>query len=584
MLQSLIEWDKKGKWDSKVSPAAILNEIWRICMNSDAACDIVYQFIVEFVEFDESELCQHVLYNDKYDQLFGDVSLNLIIMFAQVYDEFIEMLDSKSTGVMHDLCKYNHKYCSSFHSEDIQGEKSYIKSYSFSQMDRNKLQSLYNVCQKSGLIGRLIYSQPILSVPALTKVLEHLKKLNFEPPPLVNPSNAMDKRFPKDVYCVIFGYCSKNDLLQYIFVNRYWHSIITEWSFVKQCRGFKNLILCDEHVENYDDCYSSRWMYQDCKMLSILAQKDTLEDSKFDELDGTNIQVLECSYNFCIVLPDELKALSILCDDDTLHDPFDWEHWDIFNLQKKPIIFLAINFDPCGKVQILPRTKSILWNRSRVMTHLIVECIAKLTTEWIGLQRCGTIASCTNDKSDPKADYSEYIPSTKVSFIYSSNFIDIKKILDNYATYHRYVSDLTIVTKWDEINWDTWDFWDFLIKIYNDRYAKKIVILFTLDNIIDNKFEDEHLDRLLWLFNWTSSVYSKIKKQLSIGEFTFGLINNGNNQERGHAFDIKKIDSQARLKTYEKIWEKIIFTEKSIASTQSWLKKFNKISDEIPRQ
>ena len=577
-MESLVDWDKQGKWDSKESPAAIYNEIWRICMNDDAACDVVYQYIVNFVKFDESALCKHILYNDKYDKLFGDVTPNLIIMFGQVYDELIDMLDSKSTNVIGDLCKYN------YDSEDIQGKKSYIKSYSFSQMDRNKLQSLYNVCQKFGLIGRLIYSQPILSVVVLSEVLKYLKELHFQQAPLVHPSNAMDRRLPKVVYGVIFGYCSKDDLLQYIFVNRYWHHVISEWAFVKQCRAFKNVILYDEQVDQYDDYYASRWMYQDCKILTILAFKETLENSRFCELDGTNIQVFESSYNYLIVLPQELKGLSILCDDYTLDTFCDYDHWDIFNTQQKALIFTVINYDPSCLVQVIPITKAILWNKSKVMTHLIVECIAKKTIEWIGLQQCGTISSCSKDKSDPKADYSEYIPSTKLAFIHSSNWIDRKRILDNYATYHKHVSDLTIVTDWDEIDFDTWDFWDFLIQIYNDKYAKKIVILFKVEDIIPNVVEDEHLDRISWVFGWTASEYNKIKKQVSIGEFTFGLISTGNNQERGHAFDIKKLDSQGTLKTYEKIWERILFTKKSIASTKLWLNKFNQVSAAIPRK
>ena len=56
VMESLVDWDKQGKWNSKKSPAAIYNEIWRICMNDDAACDVVYLYIKHFVKFDESAL------------------------------------------------------------------------------------------------------------------------------------------------------------------------------------------------------------------------------------------------------------------------------------------------------------------------------------------------------------------------------------------------------------------------------------------------------------------------------------------------------------------------------------------------
>ena len=70
------------------------------------------------------------------------------------------------------------------------------------------------------------------------------------------------------------------------------------------------------------------------------------------------------------------------------------------------------------------------------------------------------------------------------------------------------------------------------------------------------------------VFDWTLAICDQIKKQRSIGEFTFGLINKCNNVEKGHAFDVKKIQSLADVETYPKIWSGILLNEKPSASTK----------------
>ena len=160
----------------------------------------------------------------------------------------------------------------------------------------------------------------------------------------------------------------------------------------------------------------------------------------------------------------------------------------------------------------------------------------------------------------------------------------MKRVLVAESIYEKCLSHLKIVCLWFDLDWETWDFWDYLINVKNDNVAKKIAFLCTVDSDIACEDECEHVERLSWVFDWVFESYIQVKNQKAIGEFTFGIVRKFNSKERGHAFDVKKINDKSDVKKYEKIWSKILFTDEPITWTQLWLDKFDEISDDIPRK
>ena len=581
-MKNYVDWNQHAQWDDNKPPSAVLNELFRISQEDDQLSTEMINTIKQYRPFVLSALCKYILYNDKYDRLFGDVPPNLI-QIGQLFDYYLDAcMNGTTESVWHRVCKLNiNRY---YYDEQIKGKKSYAKSYSLPDLERDNLDSLQRFSSPTGLIGILIYAREFISSDYLRAILQELNDggiidtTSFVLSPLYL---SFDRTIFDEALLRLGTYGTIGDILRLSCVNRRWHDLIAKAQFIKNCHTFKKINVTDTVVELWDEHHSSWWYFNELKMLTITASKDTLFHSKFPLINAKNVEYLNGNIYWLTEPPTNLKGLKIQCMDLGFTN-VDAEQWMHLNNDTKPIKLTVIVGDHDCRMDEIPNSQAVLWETCYVRVSNVVDCLQKPDTQWVALQSCISTLPSRFVNPDPKANYDNYVPNKTLCFNYSSRVMDLWMLLQSDGTYEKYISKLIILSEFDAIDMDLPKFLQYISKIKNTNTAKYISMLWHADIKYTKELPDEYVEKQSLIFDYCKDNVTNIFFNEAIATFKFGLINTYNNNKRANVFDLKKLFTRKQIKKQEKIWDKILFTNKFVDGVSEWEAEYNEMIKSMP--
>ena len=568
-----VQYNKRSVFSTPQPPSVILGGLWRNIQDKEEMMRNMVDVCMQDMDESESDIVQYLLENDDINILFDcDPWSHLLCLPADILGYMHKFLDLNDRRNWSMTGKVNNKYT-----------WSYIKSWSYPQLNRHSIDSLIDIVGIQKVCGRFLFDRELIDWDYITDVIMPMAGKNtYED--LFDVSNPLsfNTMIPGNLFTIVAEYLTFKQLLNVASVNRGWHHEIYNENTLQNRKECQNMEFNHNTIEEWNFKRGNRWLKSDAKYVKFVCQLYMLEDVDFPKFDEKSIQVYEGNVNHLDGIPDSLKAMRI--EPDLRYHWWNNERgyqWDVYDQQSQPLELLIIDEEHKRVIKDFPRTQKIVWTNGNVCYKEINNAIQNCEIHTIVLQDCQINTHALTLPADHKFELEgkiSYDSNTDFICIGCNNIHELSITLWIYQVYDKYIKNFYLQLQWEKLDGKFLEFLSILGDAANTKHPKCIYIMFEYNGLTcPITYNQQQMLIEDSLFAWSTLNHARINKNTAIKHFIFGIENRENKESKSYCWDLKIADSHEKIVISQRRWFSCIYNDVNFKSSNI----FNRICQHI---